>query len=148
MSFRNCSRWTRSRALRVGPGYLCLCQHRVLVQEEALLSFSAHGEKRHTARRDRKRTRERGGTRAGKSISGTCTIRQRRRPRSTFARRGGVGSKGLRGIGRTGDAVSLVAMGGGRWQAGSKEVHPRIGYRIVPRVRARIWWHRHTTQSC
>lgn len=83
-------------------------------KKEALLSFSARGKGRHTASGDRKRTRERGGTRAGRSISGICTIRQRRRPRSTFARRGGAGSKGLRGIGRTEVGVSLVAVGGGR----------------------------------
>jgi len=60
--------------------------------------------------RDGKRTRERGGTQAGRSISGTCTIRQKRRPRSTFARKGGAGSRGLRGIGRTGVGVSEVTV--------------------------------------
>lgn len=60
--------------------------------------------------RDWKRTRERGGTRAGRSISGTCTIRQRRRPRSTFARTGGAGSRGLRGTARTVADVSEVTL--------------------------------------
>jgi len=95
------------------------------------------------------RTREKGGTRAARSISGTCTIRQKRRPQSTFARTGGAGSRGWRGTGRTEFRVSESVLHGGRWwQAENEEGLLVSACRILPRAQAQIWWHPRTTQSC